>query len=120
MELARRRSCTVSSDWNYPEMDLAGLRMHYEVALQDADKLGRFAGLAMRWAHRADAEIERRGRKQGAEVSRRELAEKVLLKLIEIAPQAFKLDDANSLTLGNGVELAWWIADAFLKAESPT
>ena len=92
----------------------------YEQALQGGpNELKKFAAIAWGWAAKADAEIERRGRKQGQK-ARRELAEKILLKLIEIAPQAFKLDDANSLTLGNGAELAWWIADAFLKAESLT
>lgn len=55
-----------------------------------------------------------------ASTSRRELAEKVLLKLIEIAPQVFEIDDPDSATLGNGAELAWSIADAFLKVEAPT
>lgn len=109
----------MSSDWNDPEMNLAGLRMYYEQAKQGgvgAISVTDFASIAMEWAAKADEEIERRGRKQGQK-ARRELAEKILLKLIEIAPQVFKIDDPYSATLGNGAELAWWIADAFLKAE---
>jgi hypothetical protein len=47
--------------------------------------------------------------------SRRELAEKILLKLIEISAAFATLPDANN----EGVKLAWQIADAFLKAENP-
>jgi hypothetical protein len=52
-----------------------------------------------------------------ASTSRRELAEKILLKLIEIAPTAF--DNTNSESPNEGARLAWSIADAFLKAEQP-
>ena len=47
---------------------------------------------------------------------RRELAEKILLKLIEISPGVgfFAGDSAGD---GEGVRVAWSIADAFLKAE---
>lgn len=107
----------MSSDWNDPEMNLAGLHMYYEQAKQGgpgAMSLDAFANVAMAWAAKADAEIERRGRKQGQK-ARRELAREILLKLIEIAPTAF--DNTNSESPNEGARLAWSIADAFLKAE---
>lgn len=48
---------------------------------------------------------------------RRELAEKILLKLIEIAPAMFELDSGGSSLPAAGAQLAWVISDAFLKAE---
>jgi hypothetical protein len=44
---------------------------------------------------------------------RRELAEKVLLKLIEVSPAATMASEE-----GEGIRLAWRIAEAFLKAEN--
>jgi hypothetical protein len=48
--------------------------------------------------------------------SRRDLAEKILLKLIEISPTL--RFDADSPETGEGIRMAWRIADAFLRAES--
>ena len=45
---------------------------------------------------------------------RRALAERILLKLIEIAPTGF---DSDVVSSGEGAKLAWSIADAFLKHE---
>jgi hypothetical protein len=44
---------------------------------------------------------------------RAELAEKILLKLIEVSPAATMASEE-----GEGIRLAWQIADAFLKAEN--
>lgn len=44
--------------------------------------------------------------------TRRDLAEKILLKLIEVSPAATMASEE-----GEGIRLAWQIADAFLKAE---
>jgi hypothetical protein len=48
-----------------------------------------------------------------ADFVRRELAEKILLKLIEVSPAATLTSGKD----GEGIRLAWDIADAFLKAE---
>ena len=47
-------------------------------------------------------------------LARRELAEKILIKLIEVAPYAH---DERPIS-GDGVRLAWDIADLFLRAEN--
>lgn len=53
------------------------------------------------------------------DIGRRALAEKILLKLIEISPQVgFATFDTNHY--GEGIKLAWETADAFLKAEPDT
>jgi hypothetical protein len=57
-----------------------------------------------------------RGSEVLPDLTRRELAKEILLKLIEIAPTAF--DNANSESPNEGARLAWSIADAFLKAEN--
>jgi hypothetical protein len=51
----------------------------------------------------------------GHGISRRALAEKILLKLIEVSPAASMASEE-----GEGIRLAWQIADAFLKAEDRT
>jgi hypothetical protein len=52
-------------------------------------------------------------------ILRRTLAEKILLKLIEIAPQMMELE--RKWLMGNhehpDAKLAWELADAFLRAE---
>jgi hypothetical protein len=50
------------------------------------------------------------------DADRRALAKEILLKLIEISPQILS-SRADTFTGSGGVELAWKIADAFLKAE---
>jgi hypothetical protein len=119
----------MSSDWNDPEMNLAGLRLCYANATHGGAgtmSLQQFADVALAWAAKADAKIieltetrvvyEMTGY-HNAETLRRELAEKILLKLIEIAPTAFETDAAGSVLPEEGIKLAWSIADAFLKAE---
>lgn len=50
------------------------------------------------------------------DIGRRVLAEKILLKLIEISP-SMGFITGDSVKDGEGVRVAWSIADAFLKAE---
>ena len=51
-----------------------------------------------------------------ARAQRRALAEKILLKLIRISPHFdFEMEKPS---YGDGVKMAWDIADAFLKAEN--
>ena len=53
-------------------------------------------------------------------ILRRTLAEKILLKLIEITPQMMELDGTVSLSTDcpRLSKLAWEFADAFLRAEN--
>jgi hypothetical protein len=53
-------------------------------------------------------------------ILRRTLAEKILLKLIEITPQMMKLDGVGPLSADcpRLSKLAWEFADAFLRAEN--
>lgn len=53
-------------------------------------------------------------------ILRRTLAEKILLKLIEITPQMMELDGAGPLPVDcpHLSKLAWEFADAFLRAEN--
>jgi hypothetical protein len=60
-------------------------------------------------ARESDRTVEERCRA----AERRELAEKILLKLIEVSPAATMANEE-----GEGIRLAWQIADAFLKAEN--
>lgn len=112
----------MSSDWNDPEINLGGLRLYHEQAKRGgvgAMSLQTFADVALEWAAKADAHIERIGRRREKK-GRRELAEKILLKLVEMSPNViFGWKDSGDGTVpdGEGSKLAWAIADAFLKHE---
>jgi hypothetical protein len=114
----------MSINWNDPEMNLEGLRVYYRQALQGTFSSAHFAQIAMTWAEKADAEIERLEGEDSVEPSplaipyRRELAEKILLELLRLTAIPRSMEDASTYVSSEGARLAWIIADAFIAAEN--
>lgn len=104
----------------------------------DAGTLDQWSNIALEWMDKMVLELRRaetesdqaRSRRSAADesdaetqrrTSRRELAERILLKLIEIGPAMYQIRrEGEWLPAAEGTRLAWAIADAFMKAENQT
>jgi hypothetical protein len=97
-------------------VNLEGLHALHEQASANGT-LNAWSRIALEWATEADAEIERL-RQTPQRDSRRELAERILLQLLAVSPAIYQLERDGPTLLEGGPQLAWSIADAFLRAEN--